>query len=316
VEKLKATRFHDLRITNNRIVRVGGVGIGNASSCGGVDIGKDKVVVKNLWTGVYVAGNYIDTTGRNNVIARVSKDAIYAHNILANSSRKSTGHSIFCFDTDGMKIQYNEAYGNVGEEDMDRGGFDADYNCVNTFIQYNYSHDNMWFCGIMKKPNQNVVIRYNISQNDRKGIYFYGFERSRDAKDIHIYNNTHFVRRGLTVQVFPQGRTPINSTFENNVFYFEGEGTWGKNASGRNTTFRNNLYFNITPHRSETSPVVGDPLFTKAGVTGTDIDLKTMEALRVPGLFFAGEAVDVTGHLGGYNFQWAWASGYCAGQYV
>ena len=52
------------------------------------------------------------------------------------------------------------------------------------------------------------------------------------------------------------------------------------------------------------------------GVDTTDLSSKTMEAVRVPGLFFIGEAVDVTGPLGGYNFQWAWASGYCAGQYV
>jgi predicted flavoprotein YhiN len=36
----------------------------------------------------------------------------------------------------------------------------------------------------------------------------------------------------------------------------------------------------------------------------------------VEGLYFIGEVVDVTGHLGGFNFQWAWASGYCAGQFV
>ncbi len=41
-----------------------------------------------------------------------------------------------------------------------------------------------------------------------------------------------------------------------------------------------------------------------------------LEAKKVPGLYFIGEVVDVTGHLGGFNFQWAWASGYCAGQYV
>jgi hypothetical protein len=41
-----------------------------------------------------------------------------------------------------------------------------------------------------------------------------------------------------------------------------------------------------------------------------------MEARTVPGLFFVGEAVDVTGQLGGYNFQWAWASGVAAGKNV
>ncbi|MSQ32688.1 MAG: NAD(P)/FAD-dependent oxidoreductase [Dehalococcoidia bacterium] len=55
---------------------------------------------------------------------------------------------------------------------------------------------------------------------------------------------------------------------------------------------------------------------TTGGVDTKDISSKTMCALKVQGLFFIGEAVDVTGPLGGYNFQWAWASGYCAGQYA
>ena len=279
VNRCKETRFDDLRITNNRIVRIGGVGIGNDSSCGKVDIRPDSFVSKQLWTNVYVAGNFVDQTGRNSVIARASKDAIYEFNTLANSSRFDTGHSIFCFNTEGMRIQHNEAYGNVGTESMDRGGFDADYNCVNTFIQYNYSHDNMWFCGIMKKPNRNVVIRYNISQNERKGIYFYGFDREEDAENIHIYNNTHFTRKGLKVKVFPENRTPINTRFENNVFYFEGKGLWGKHGKGINTTFENNLYFNIKPRADDPAAIVGDPKFVQGGQAGTRIDLRTKKSL-------------------------------------
>ena len=53
---------------------------------------------------------------------------------------------------------------------------------------------------------------------------------------------------------------------------------------------------------------------TVGGVSTDDLSSRTMEAKNVPGLYFIGEAVDVTGPLGGYNFQWAWASGYCAGQ--
>jgi len=53
---------------------------------------------------------------------------------------------------------------------------------------------------------------------------------------------------------------------------------------------------------------------TLGGVDTRGLDAKTMEARTVPGLYFVGEAVDVTGWLGGYNFQWAWASGYVAGQ--
>jgi predicted Rossmann fold flavoprotein len=53
---------------------------------------------------------------------------------------------------------------------------------------------------------------------------------------------------------------------------------------------------------------------TVGGVDTRELSSRTMECRRVPGLYFVGEAVDVTGWLGGYNFQWAWASGYAAGQ--
>ena len=70
-------------------------------------------------------------------------------------------------------------------------------------------------------------------------------------------------------------------------------------------------------HSWEIRPI-GDEGYAKAEVTLGGIDTnelssKTMEARRVPGLFFIGEVVDVTGWLGGYNFQWAWASGAAAG---
>lgn len=55
---------------------------------------------------------------------------------------------------------------------------------------------------------------------------------------------------------------------------------------------------------------------TLGGVDTDELSSKTFEAKRVPGLYFIGEVVDVTGHLGGYNFQWAWASGYATGQYI
>jgi predicted Rossmann fold flavoprotein len=55
---------------------------------------------------------------------------------------------------------------------------------------------------------------------------------------------------------------------------------------------------------------------TAGGVDTDELSAKTMESKKVPGLHFIGEVVDVTGHLGGFNFQWAWASGFCAGQAI
>ena len=53
---------------------------------------------------------------------------------------------------------------------------------------------------------------------------------------------------------------------------------------------------------------------TAGGVDTDELSAKTMESRKIPGLFFIGEVVDVTGHLGGFNFQWAWASGAAAGR--
>ena len=73
-------------------------------------------------------------------------------------------------------------------------------------------------------------------------------------------------------------------------------------------------------HRLQITPA-GTEGFKKAevtvgGVSAAELSSKTMEARRVPGLYFIGEVVDVTGQLGGYNFQWAWASAFAAGQVV
>ena len=55
---------------------------------------------------------------------------------------------------------------------------------------------------------------------------------------------------------------------------------------------------------------------TLGGVDCNELSSKTMESSKVAGLYFIGEVIDVTGWLGGYNFQWAWSSGWCAGQVV
>ncbi len=73
-------------------------------------------------------------------------------------------------------------------------------------------------------------------------------------------------------------------------------------------------------HRWDVNPEetegYGKAEVTAGGVDTGELSAQTMEAKKVPGLFFVGEVVDVTGQLGGYNFQWAWASGFCAGQAV
>ena len=55
---------------------------------------------------------------------------------------------------------------------------------------------------------------------------------------------------------------------------------------------------------------------TRGGINVDEIDAKTFESKKQKGLYFIGEVLDVTGHLGGHNFQWAWASGFCCGSEI
>ena len=71
--------------------------------------------------------------------------------------------------------------------------------------------------------------------------------------------------------------------------------------------------WNLRPEGTEGYPKAE---VTLGGVDTRDLHGKTMQARQVPGLYFIGEAVDVTGQLGGFNFQWAWASGHAAGESV
>ena len=71
----------------------------------------------------------------------------------------------------------------------------------------------------------------------------------------------------------------------------------------------------LTIHIKHPRPIA-EATITRGGIPTGEIDSKTMESKKLPGLFIAGEVLDVTGELGGYNLQWAWSSGWAAGQFA
>jgi len=273
-EKTK-TKFHKLLIENNHVKNVGGVGIGNQSSWRFLNTSN-----YHPWTDFVIRGNRVEYTGRNGIIARMGYKQLVEYNILAYNSLYSTGHSVFNFNSVDCIMQYNEAYGNTGEPgDIDHGGFDVDYNARGTIVQYNYSHDNNWFCGIMRKYNRDITIRYNISLNERLGAYMYGFPWEDDARGIWVYNNTHYFKAGLNASIIASPgkvRTPSYTYFYNNIFYFEDAGTWGVEPD-ETCELSNNLFYNVEP-RGENA-IVADPLFVNAGLVPTDIDMRNPERL-------------------------------------
>ncbi|HEU0021143.1 MAG TPA: NAD(P)/FAD-dependent oxidoreductase [Dehalococcoidia bacterium] len=113
--------------------------------------------------------------------------------------------------------------------------------------------------------------------------------------------------------------TILSSLLPRNLVRAMGEKYWSNRAiSGLSATDLDSIVGTL---KEWTITPTGTEGYRKAevalgGVDTAGLSSRTMEAVTVPGLFFIGEAVDVTGPLGGYNFQWAWASGHCAGQYV
>ncbi len=271
--------YNDVRIVGNVIEHVGGVGIGTDID----DLANAHDFVgdsrPNAMTNLYVAHNRVDSSGRNCIIARDSDYAVYEYNTAANCGRYSHGNSIFNFRTLGLVFQYNEAYGNTGEaDDIDRGGFDIDYNSRDTIVQYNYSHGNHWFLSVMKRPVANAIVRYNLSVNDLYGGYHYGFESANDLSNLKVYNNTHYYRQGITPVIIGPNldRTPMETVFNNNIFYAESPGgSMGVNAeNGVNVIYDTNVYFNITPPVSEANALTGDPQFKAPGVEPYDVDME------------------------------------------
>ena len=263
------TKFDHLRIENNIIKNVGGIGICNSSSWG-------KPGTENYFptTDFKIIGNYIENTGRNAIILRNSISPIIEYNTVANSSRYDTGNSIFNFNTIGCMMQYNEVYGNTGAlSEADRGAFDADYNSTGTIIQYNYSHDNHWCTSIMRKRNSDITIRYNISQNNLMGAYFYGFPEANEISGVKIYNNTHYFGPGKGTEVFPgagKKRTPSETALFNNIFYFTDPGKWG-NVPDESCKTENNLFYNFGDNTK--NELVGDPMLVNPGSGKTNIDM-------------------------------------------
>jgi len=264
------TRFNNLLIENNYVRYVGGVGISNQSSWGNIST-RDYFP----WTNFTIRKNLVEQTGRNGIIVRYAKNPLVEYNTLAYNSRYDSGHSIFNFNTIDCIVQYNEAYGNTSDDpnEIDHGGFDADYNSTGTIIQYNYSHDNNWFCGIMRKGiNANVIIRYNISKNEKIGLFLYGFPTSKGLKNVMINNNTFYSEKGKARKVFVQGgkiRIPIETTFINNIFYFEDEAIWGIEPD-KSCFFSNNIFFNLSA--KGVKAITEHPQLVDPGKVKTNID--------------------------------------------
>lgn len=280
------TRFNDILVEDNVIENISGVGI-RIKSPWEADVSDSRQgsneIGRFAFQNVVVRGNRISHITKNALIVASSDSPLIEYNVMGPAiATEVTGNSLFIFATDSALVRYNEAFGNTGPaDDPDRGGFDADWNSRDTVFEYNYSHDNNYAFAIMRRYHDGLRIRNNISENERYGFIYYGFPTENKLEDIEISNNTFYsTSTGMQLFMnFGRVREPVNSTFVDNIFYFEsGDATWGAEPRGDyGVIFENNIVVGLL-ESGYTGPS-SDPLLAAPGTGGTDIDMRDADRL-------------------------------------
>lgn len=228
---------------------------------------------------VVIRGNLFERTARDGVIVRASVAPLVEHNRFLECAIEANGVGCFSFDCDDAVFQFNEAaYTRYNPGDTDASGFDSDWNCRRTVIQFNYSHDNdygfvLLCCEGNGGFNDDTIIRYNISQNDGgNAIRFAG-----PVKGARIYNNTIYVGAGMTN---PREGDPPRIVYHkswngwsddvllaNNIIINHSERAIYEFGQSRNNTYEGNLFFGRHPTSEPVDPrrQTFDPLLAAPG---------------------------------------------------
>ena len=241
-------------------------------------------------THVVVQNCTLDSIGGNSIILRAAKNPIIQYNKVWKSSVRFTGNSIFFFNCDDGVMQHNEsAFNKFNTGDHDAAGFDGDYRCHRTVIQYNYSHDNDGGAFVVvcdpnyaNSFNDSTIIRYNISQNDSHaagGKESAIFRIDGLVSNVTCYNNSIYTSTDIVSAVYhcawgggTSGTLPKTTKYYNNIFYLNKKSTPFAVNSSTGNLFSNNTYFysgTLTgTHPVDANALTTDPKFVSAGTGG------------------------------------------------
>lgn len=278
------TRFVDLIIQNNHLHHSGRNGI-NAK-------GNTK---RDKWfpsIGVIIRNNLLENIPGDGIVPIGCDGAIVENNVLRDFpdilSHEEAAAGIWPWSSDNTLIQYNEVSGHKAK--WDGQGYDADFNCIGTTIQYNYSHDN--YGGFLLICNdgfsyqttgnigtKNTTIRNNISINDglrpyptkRKGDFSPIFHITGPTENTVIQNNIIILTKNTLDNTLVNmdnwgNRWPVKTIFENNIFYADtpSQFIFGEDTG---TKFINNNYYGAIKNLPEDlSAVFSKPDFNNPDV--------------------------------------------------
>ncbi len=276
---LKGLKIHDVKGIVGQSYEAKGTGA-IAFTGSGNDILVDNCTIYSIDnTGIYTAGSkFQNVRFSNNTISDIAKNAIILRrcdstcvverNIVFNTAlRAGTGNMIFSAGCDGSIFQFNEGYLNKATGNYDGSLYDLDIDGgSNTKWQYSYSHDNnygfMWFPS--EATDTGVVVRYNVSQNDKKRILAF----ARHLGSATFYNNVFYIGPNVNPDIIWQSSNYTqNTNFYNNIIYNLSSGASYKFSPTSKNTFEYNVFYGKHPSNEPKDPfkLTSDPQFVNPG---------------------------------------------------
>ena len=227
---------------------------------------------------IIIRNNRFERSGANALIVRAAEHPVIEYNLFSHCAVKGSGNASFPFNCDNAVFQYNEACFTVynseadswdGKKDADAGGFDSDWNCKNTLIQYNYSHDNgfggVLICcdgGSKVSFNDGTVLRYNIFENNGD----HAIRTSGPATNSKVYNNLFYsgAAQDSVMLIFHKswGGYSDSTLYQNNIFVARGKGCYFNTGKSTRNYFHANLFHgSLNNQPSDLEGIVANPLF-------------------------------------------------------
>lgn len=252
--------------------------------------------------GVVIRNNLLEQVPGDGIVPIGCEGVLIEHNVMRDCpdilSHQEAAAGIWPWSSDNTLIQFNEVSGHKAK--WDGQGFDSDFNCRGTIIQYNYSHDNYGgFLLICNKGDtfgtpgnigtKNSIIRYNVSINDgirpyptqQKGWFSPVMHITGPVQGTKIYNNVIIIPEKENAEMDQAivdmdnwgDAWPQDTWFANNVFFVQGQSAF-RPREDEGTVFTHNCYFgeiDVVP--DDSNAVFSDPEFANVSARGDGFDI-------------------------------------------
>ena len=279
-DRLAPTLFDDVRIEGCRIRSVDNTGLFTDNLIERDDYPRTPAWDSRRFTNILIRNNVIHDIGKNAMILRLLDGGLVEHNLCYDTAyRAGTGNTIFARSADGTVFQFNEGYLNRATGGFDGSLYDADLQSPNTVWQYSYSHDNahglMWIITVPR--DSNIVVRYNISRNDRGQL----LAVHSAVRSAAIHNNVFYIPEHLSpVIIHEKPGVAARYHYASNIVYNLSP-TASYHWGDAERTFERNVFFGLHPANEPADPakITADPLLTDPGSGG--LGLATLGGYRL-----------------------------------